>query len=356
MELSVLDSDFRRAKLVENWSSLIWTERYSAAGEFELVSNNIAETLDLLPIGDDDDPPTLIAIDGSTVPMIVEDHVIEKKKNSVPQIKTTGRAFESVLDRRVTIRAVTPGVTREEWVIAATSPAIAAYEAAKSIIVDGDATALDIIPEINLLNSTVDPGGTAVEYAVDPKDLHSWMLETLALGRYGLRAELGPILGEIAVIIYKGEDLHTDVVFDVALDQVEDPQYVLSNKSAKNVMITATQNGMEFSSFGAAPSGLTRRVAFQDYAQEITVAAGTDLTNLTINTGKVSLAFLTPVALFSGGISAEIGESYNSLYSLGDLVTLQGEYGLSQVARVTEFVRTQDATGEKAYPTFEKVS
>jgi hypothetical protein len=118
-------------------------------------------------------------------------------------------------------------------------------------------------------------------------------------------------------------------------------------------MITSTENGMEFSTMGTDPSGLSRRVSFQDLSSEITVPAGTDLTNLTINKGKVSLADMLPTALFSGGVSASIGEGYNSLYFLGDVVKLQGEYGLSQDARVAEFVRTEDTTGYKAYPTFE---
>jgi len=38
-------------------------------------------------------------------------------------------------------------------------------------------------------------------------------------------------------------------------------------------------------------------------------------------------------------------------YGMGDIVELQSLRGDLQRARVTEYIRTQDATGERAYPT-----
>lgn len=352
MELSILNSSFRREKIVEGWNSLVWTERYSSNGDFELVSNDISGVLSQLPLGDDDDPPIVVAIDDSTVPMIVETHKLEKPKNAPPQIVTSGRSFETVLDRRVTIRAVTPAAKRIEWQVEATNAAIAAWTVAKTIVTDGAATPLDKIPEISLLNGAFDPGVTQ-KYPVEPKELYAWMIETLALGKYGLKSRIPSISGQITVQTYKGVDRTKEVVFDVALDQFDEAAYLLSKLGYKNVMITATANGMEFSDTGTSPSGLARRVDFQDLSSEVTVPAGTDLTNLTVNKGKVALADRLPTALFSGGVAESIGAGYNSTYALGDIVTLQGEYGLSQTARIAEFVRTHDKTGVKAYPTFE---
>lgn len=355
MDLAILNEDFQPERPVEGWNSLVWTERHSTNGEFQLVSNEIANILSLLPVGEVNDPPCLVSIAESDVPMVVESHKLETPKNQAPQIVTTGRSFETVLDRRQTIRAVTPGVARMEWQIEAQTAAIAAYEVAKAIIVDGVCTIKDIIPEILLLNGVVDVGVTQ-KYPVEPKELYAWMIETLALGKYGLKSSFGPASpGQIAVQIYKGTDRKEEVVFDVALDQFEDAAYFLSKLGYKNVMITQTANGMEFSTTGTDPEGLARRVDFQDVSQEVTLPAGADLTNLTINKGKVALADRLPTALFSGGIASSIGEEYNTSYFLGDIVRLQGEYGLSQDARVAEFVRTHDATGVKAYPTFEAV-
>ena len=356
MEIAKLGSNFRREKMIEDWNSLVWTERYSSNGDFELVSNNIGYTLDMLPLGDLGDPPTLVSIDESDVPMVVESHKIEKKKNSPPQIVTSGRSFETVLDRRIALQAVTSGVPRAEWLVEATSSAFAAHAVIKAIVVDGVASSDDIMSEISLVNAVADVG-PSIKYPVEPKELYAWAIETLALGKYGMRSIMpSGIDTDITIQIYEGVDRTTEVVFDVALDQVKDPAYFLSNVGHKNVMITSTANGMEYSANGTMPTGLSRRVGFQDLSSEVTVPAGAELTNLTINKGKIALADLYPIALFSGGIAENISSGYDSSYKLGDVVTLQGEYGLYQLARVAEFVRTHDNTGIKAYPTFEAVT
>lgn len=357
MELAILNPAFRRARLVENWNSLIWTERYSQNGDFEMTSYNISEVMSLLPLGGPSDPPTLVALRESNVPMVVENHKLEKPKNSAPKIVTTGRSFETVLDRRVTLRAITSGVARAPWTVEATSAALAAYTVAKNIVVDGVATSLDIIPEINLINGVTD-SGVAQKYPVEPKELYGWILETLALGKYGLKSSvpISPSDVKITIQTYKGTDRSTSIVFDVTLDQFDQATYLLSKLGYKNTMITATKNGMESANTGTAYSGLARRVDYQDVSSEVTLTPGADLTNLTINKGKVALADRLPTTLFSGEIAEKQAAKYGVDYFLGDTVKLAGEYGLTQSVRIAEFVRTEDATGTKAYPTFEAVS
>lgn len=351
MDLFVLNPEYKRSKLVENWSSLVWTERYATNGDFELVSSNISEVLSLLPLGSPTDPPTLVAIGDSNVPMVVETHQIEKPKNGVPTIKTSGRSFETVLDRRTTVTTVTTNAPRSEVKFGATKVSDAIVHVVKSIIVDGKPTAADKITEINFLNSITETAGVEEQYVVEPKDLYSWVVEILAKGKFGMRSEINHG-NKIAVILYEGKDKTKEVVFDVSLEQFDEASYILSHLGSKNVMVTATKNGMQFSTIGS-PSGLARRVDFQDLSSEISIAVGADLTSLTKNRGNVALLDRLPIALFSGKIAEDIAHGYGSTYSLGDIVTLQGEYGLSQEARIAEFVRTHDATGEKSYPTFE---
>ena|GEM_PF-3094079 len=46
---------------------------------------------------------------------------------------------------------------------------------------------------------------------------------------------------------------------------------------------------------------------------------------------------------------------YGKDYFLGDLIEVQGNTDKTEVSRVTEYIRTQDADGEKSYPTVEAV-
>jgi hypothetical protein len=52
-----------------------------------------------------------------------------------------------------------------------------------------------------------------------------------------------------------------------------------------------------------------------------------------------------------GEIVPDIQFKYGVHYYLGDVVELQGNSGIVQNARVTEYIRTQDESGERAYPT-----
>jgi hypothetical protein len=47
--------------------------------------------------------------------------------------------------------------------------------------------------------------------------------------------------------------------------------------------------------------------------------------------------------------------TYGIDYGLGDLIELQGNTGAIQNAMVMEYIRTQDESGEKAYPTVEVI-
>ena len=38
-------------------------------------------------------------------------------------------------------------------------------------------------------------------------------------------------------------------------------------------------------------------------------------------------------------------------YNLGDIIEVEGNTGVIQPARITEYIKSQDESGEKAYPT-----
>ena len=42
---------------------------------------------------------------------------------------------------------------------------------------------------------------------------------------------------------------------------------------------------------------------------------------------------------------------YGIHYNLGDIIEVEGNSGVVQTARITEYIRAQDNAGEKAYPT-----
>src|SRR5690242_6166324 len=129
MELMTMDANMQPAKLVENYDSLIWTERFNTIGDFQIQSGDVDRFMTLLPEG------TVLTLRESNVPMIVETHNIVRKKNKPTNLIIKGRAFESILDRRIAISAVAAGLG--DWNIVAKIPSDVAYYIIKRICVDG---------------------------------------------------------------------------------------------------------------------------------------------------------------------------------------------------------------------------
>lgn len=372
MELLTLDSNYQPSELVERYASLIWTERYSKSGDFQLVTTDVERMLNLLPL------ESMVTIRESTVPMLVEVHKIEKSITGAPVLTVTGRTFETVLERRAAIKVPQPwlGLTaREPWIETLKKEADAAYQAIRQTIGDLAQSSLslpavspmmvaeDTFPMIELI-PPADYGVTGAEelYEIEikPGNLYTIIMELLATNHHGLKA-VRPILGsnKVGIEIYNGADLTNVVVFDAKFDQFETATYLLSYTASTNMayVFSKTQGVMisktDVLSPGSPPvaSGLDRRVIFVDISGE----EGTDTLEARRTRGLIELYKYNATALFDGQISQQVAAGYNRDYFLGDIIRLDGEYGLSKNVRVAEFIRSDDSTGSKAYPTFETI-
>lgn len=486
MELYTLDSSFQLLDQIENYKSLIWTERYSSSGDFELKTYDVATAVQLLPL------ETFVTIRESTVPMIVEAHKIEKKKNSTPEITITGRSFETVLERRASIRLLPYDETKIAWTIPANKASDAAFLmmrvvlGADSVFVSGmhvlpsrgpALSPKDAIPQISLVTpvdyslpewnkdytysigdivgvadymyislkdnnvnhnpplvtqgfwavfsrqGALPPEGavTSYLYAVEPKDLYTSVMDLIQTNHRGLKAVRPTTAGStVGIEIYNGADLSSQVVFDVKFDQLDEATYLLSYAGSANIAYTyggaganifpkhgdptapqwsmtttyvegdlVNWNGVTYQcningNIGQEPlifqsyaygvgsgawtpwwvvyepySGLDRRVIVLDGSQN--PYSSTENTVYSVGEIRRALALIelykyNATALFDGSVSELVASRYNVDYNLGDIVTINGEYGLSEKVRVTEFIRSSDSSGDKAYPTFESVA
>jgi len=373
MELAVLNDQFLPARLVENHSALIWTERHTAAGDFSRESSDIGGTLEALPIwqldssgkvmvdsfGNPIPANTIVTLRESNVPMLVETHKIEKSLTGPPKITTIGRSLETILDRRTTInKPLGGGAAIKPWTSVQKTAVDAAYDVMNQVVNLGNASVKDKIPEITIQAPIRPPGYSAPasnqNYTVDPGELYSWVLQQLQAENYGLRAvrPADASTTTISIEIYTGTDRTKEVVFDARFDQFDNSVHLLSNAGWKNVdQVTGSADSLEVTD-GNDYSGLNRRVGYFDGSQLAVGAPSVTITNLMQNLGTVDLAKQLQTALFSGEVSRQMGNLYGKDYFLGDIVKLTGDYGLSQFVRISEFIRSEDNNGEKAYPTF----
>jgi len=372
MELLTLDENYQPSEMIERYASLIWNERYLAAGDFQLVTTDVERMINSLPL------ESLVTIRESTVPMIVESYKIEKKIDGAPTLTISGRSFESVLERRIAAKISSSTTVKERWVEFRKKESDAAYQAIRQTI--GDEIRTSTTPTSTIVLDAVSPNlspndglpmvdlpipadyvndvdGGFKEFEIKLGNLYSVVLELLAANNHGLKSVRPDLYSnKIAIEIYNGADLTNDVVFDARFDQFEGSTYLLSYMGSTNqAWVFGKSLSLEVdknqSTEASEPTGLLRRNAFVDLSGE-----SSNQTEEVLQTrGLIELYNHNATALFDGQISEQVARGYNRDYFLGDIIRLDGEYGLSQNVRVAEFIRSDDSTGSKAYPTFEAI-
>lgn len=362
MELMTLDANNQPAKLIENYDSLIWTERFNAIGDFEIQTGNVEQFMQLLPEGKG------VTLRESNVPMIVETHDIDRKKNSPQKLTITGRSYESILDRRVAIQSVAALTGSANWTINAKTPSDVAWYIMNQICVAGLIAAEDIFPPAQVVfpapadyatsTGPVKPfvveRGQLLETVVNliqaeaAADI-STVPATPAIVPHGLRAVRPSSAGTaVSIEIYTGTDKSATVYFDATRDLLDDGKYLFSKVGSANAAY-GVASGLAATMYEGAsnPTGLARRVILVDAS-----AAGIADATVLKNEMGIALSLAHETAMFDGSINPDLSPYiYGVGYKLGDLVKVVGDYGLTYTSRVTEYIRTEDASGSKAYPT-----
>lgn len=366
MELLTLNATNQPDKLIENWDSLIWTERYGPCGDFELRSGNIGAFMTALPEG------KRVTLRDSNIAMVVETHAIDRKKNTPAQLVIKGRSFESILDRRVSIQAVASLTGASNWTVNVKTPSDLAHYIVVKICVDGLVSAKDIFPGamVQFITPTdyLASTGPTKPFDVSRGSLLQTVQDLLAteapldvsttpntpeIKPVGLRAVRPSGAGTaIGIEQYHGVDRSGTVYFDATRDLLDDGTYLFSKVGSANVGY-GVGNGMAATMFEGPvePEGLERRVILIDASQ----SGSSDVAVLKHNM-SVSLSEAHETAMFDGSINQDLSPyTYGVDYGLGDIVQVQGDYGLYEKARVTEYIRTMDASGSKHYPTLSTI-
>ncbi len=367
MDLVTLDPAFQFVDILDNYDSLIWTERFNRdVGDFQLTTGRVSYFLDKLPAG------MRVALRDSDVVMEVETHLIERKKNAPEKLTIKGRAFESILDRRVSVKSLTDV---SEWKVNVKTPSDLAYFIINQICVEGILDPLDIFPdnEVEFLipDDFLESVGPVKEFVVNRGVLLNTVMELLRteapsdisttpitpkVAQRGLRSVRPSTTGARCYIeIYKGTDKSSDVFFDATRQLLDNGNYLFNTSGSGNVaylMGRGLSAKMQSSSGSAPLSGFARRTFLVD-----ATSSGISTVQTLREQGHIALSEKKAVAIFDGSINEDLSPyTYGVDYGLGDLVLLVGDYGIATKARVSEFIRSQDATGYKAYPTLETIA
>lgn len=397
MDLYTLSDTFLADAPVDQFVSAIWNERYSAAGDVQLVVAATAENLKLLADG------TFLALRGSKEIMQIQTQSIEKGLMTV-----VGSSLAEFLNQRAawfrnpmyippnspspdkivdyTDDTKTPGafiadVVDKMTIHTANFPAI--YQLA-SVDLSWD---FEAIPSLSL--GPVDTTGPVKRITLPIGPLYDGISRIAIDEGVGISLYLesaDPVTGySLKFTTYRGVDHSTGGAGELVrlvpeLDSIQDLKELRSIQKFKNVVYVYYQGELSkhlLDPTAPEPEGFERRVMVTDavgepvghkvdspyygysgyggsYTQVIVDV--NDIAAFRVQNARDALANHNYIRAIDGQSSPTSDYKFGVHYGLGDIIELEGLTGLISKARVTEYIRSQDKSGEKEYPTISVIS
>ena len=368
MQLYVLDKTYlqRSGAIIDDFESLVWTDRYSGWGDFRLVIPWNPTNAARLAKGTWLEAGTTsygLADTGYYEVMIVETVEIKESDDEPAKMTVSGRSFLSMTENRATGTAFTNagssydngGTTTPQGVIETLVNNAAYYSYLEQ------SNYYDEWPSFSVAESEPDEPNN-IDVTIKSGELYNRCKEVadaynvgMSLGLWRLSIDLGyPAI--FMFCAYKGLDLTTSqtenppVIFGSNFDTLANTTELRSMSGSKNVAYVYGKDKVVSTWLSATePRYWDRRVLIVE-ASDI-AGTTTSATNKLKNRGKIELRKLLETTAFDGEIPLDSPYIFNVHYTMGDIVELRSSSGLIQKMRVTEYIRTQDANGERAFPT-----
>lgn len=356
MEVYILDDFLRRTAVIDLFESCIWTDRYAAKGDFELVLPSINQYRRLLV------PGTQLALNESDRIMTVETADIKTDSEGRTLLTATGSSLENLMEDRVATDGLSYMTDGGKWVVTGTPGAAARYIFDK-ICRQGILNVGDIIPFIQ--NGTLYPTGSipepSISYAfeIPMSSVYSAVKDICDMYDLGFRLVRDGDKSKLYFEIYTGDDRTTQqsarpaVVFSPELDNLQNVSEMKSVAGSKNVAYVFSKSGSQIvyaDGVSSDVTGFDRRVLYVD-ATSLTDAPGPALNAAMARKGAEELAAHRPLAAIDGEINQYSKYKYMRDYRLGDLVEQRNGDGATNRMRITEQLFVSDAQGDRSYPT-----
>lgn len=363
MHVYTMDEAFRRIDLIDQYESFIWTERYSAVGDFELVVNSDRDMRRAFYNS------VYISIDESQRLMridMVEDSVDDEGRR---MLLVKGKSLEQRLTERL---ATPPGTTLQHPYIWRTNraPSNAIRTMYKDVAYNNHRDPRENFTDTQLVE-TVEPGripelADRIDLQIDYMTLYDAIREVAVPYNIGFAILADNLDGPgrpLSFHVYNGynrtvtQSQNAPVVFAPELDNLDSMRTLKSTADWRNVAYVSSKNFRQVEAYsdGVDPSssGTERRVLFlklddipEDFTPEQEQA-------LMIQRGREELAKHQRVEIFDGEITQYSQYKYGQDYGLGDIVELQDGEGNSNEMIVTEQIFVSDEEGERSYPTLQ---
>lgn len=367
-EFILRDLTYVQRDIVDNYISLIWTERYSASGDFTLIAENTAKTRSILTEG------LMCSIPSSNEIMLIDSYLEENGT-----ITVTGKSLIDHLTKRMFRADWHPATTQTTY---GGRPTTIMYQIFTDGVLPNGLIAGDFVLPVGLGVGEVIDSALGVDEKIGDTntsllvpfgtlyDALKFVADKYNLGfNYSLRYAEGGA-DSIQFNVYSGKDRtstqsdYPAVIFDPALDSLSDVKVLRSMDGYITHVYLFCQDPPYQSVTGSAKvaggdsiTKFARRtlVVMDDITWAAAQAAGllpAQFTKVLNDRAANVLANNNYVRMVDGQVVPQnSGFVYGVDYSLGDIIELRNVYGTPQRARVTEYIRSTDSTGDRGYPT-----
>ena len=362
MNILVMNTNFESIGIIDTYISLIWTDRYNEAGDFEMV---IPYSQKIIDIAKED---YYLINELSEHVMIIEEIYITTDVEEGEQVTIKGHSLEQILNRRIiwnktnftrtyssesdtvgTIPNLQDGIKQilEENII---SPAINARRISNFIFEESTDSYITSL---------------TLEAQYRGEDIYETIKELCVENGIGFKITLNSNY-QFVFALYSGADRTYDqienpyIVFSPNNDNLFNSSYCRSKSSFKNVTLVAgeeAEDGSQTTIVVGNELDLNRREIFTDASDVSTTIDETELTDAQYKAhlkqkGIDTLIDNLEVEAFDGEVEATIMYKYGEDFFMGDIVQIEDEYGHEGQAYISEFIISQDDSGINMYPTF----
>lgn len=380
MQLFVLDKSFEVVSLCDTFSSLIWTERYSGYGDFELYLPASIENINMFPRGfylSLIEPPVYDKngkkIEVRNDVMIVEKTELSTDLEEGDRLVVSGRSLESLLLRRVIPKKVKyesidpreiiktilneniiepsePARKIHNFKIAMDSSQRPDTKDKRTYEFDGDY----VYDAIKTICDDYDLG-----FSLDLKTDDNWRTSYLAFSTvYGTDRSYEQTKNPYMVFSPRFDNL-------ISSDTIEDDTefynsaYVASTEETKDNktrrLIKYVPNNSGRSEWDIRETFYTNSDAKLNDGNN-NPRPDSDIYSELEKYGKDELKTQKSNDSFNAEIALLNSVQYHRDYDIGDLIQFDNVYGVNRTARITEYVRNEDDNGYREYPTFTPLS
>ena len=341
MDIFVMNDHFETISIIDSYESVIWTDRYIGHGDFEIYA---PFSFDLLNKVKQDYYLTVL---NSEHVMIVESVEILSDTDKGNRLKITGRSLESILDRRIMWSTIRYTGSLQDSIQSILMNALINPQITERKI---DNFIFEATDDERITSLTID------EEFTDDQNVYDVIVALCERNYIGYKVTLND-QNQFVFKLYMGEDRSYDqltnpyVVFSPNYENIINSNYIDSVEKMKNITLVV---GSQTSLTVGSGEGLLRREIYTD-GQGIQPEEVQDYNEALRRLGNYTLQDNSRVKNFEGEVDAVRMFVYGEDFFIGDIVQISNEYGIEGSARVMEFIKSDDASGSKAYPTFEAI-